>query len=51
MYTFSRLDGVRTGIPTDDELNDAQVTDQALALLTSMSLQLESVSISSVTLS
>jgi hypothetical protein len=42
---------VRTGVPVDDELDDVQVMDQALALLTSMSLQLESVSISSVTLS
>jgi hypothetical protein len=42
---------VRTGVPVDDELDDVQVMDQALALLTSMSLHLESVSISSVTLS
>lgn len=42
---------MRTGVPVDDELDDVQVMDQALALLTSMSLQLESVSISSVTLS
>jgi hypothetical protein len=42
---------VRTGVPVIDELDDVQVMDQALALLTSMSLQLESVSISSVTLS
>lgn len=42
---------MRTGVPVDDESDDVQVMDQALALLTSMSLQLESVSISSVTLS
>lgn len=42
---------MRTGIPEDDELDDVQVMDQALALLTTMSLQLETVSISTVTLS
>lgn len=42
---------MRTGIPENDELDDVQVMDQALALLTTMSLQLETVSIFTVTLS
>jgi hypothetical protein len=41
-----RLEGVRTSAPVEDELNDVQVMDQALALLTTLNLQLDTVSTS-----
>ena len=39
-----RLEGVRTGAPVGNELNEVQVMDQALALLTTLNLQLDTVS-------
>ena len=39
-----RLEGVRTGAAAGDELNEVQVMDQALALLTTLNLQLDTVS-------